>query len=94
MHHADGWGKLERREVDWFATWALIESLIRTERVEVIFLERKFFYHLRKAAQRLGASDHRIAEVLRHVRHSKGHTSHIHVRFECSPDAPKCRQGA
>lgn len=91
MSFAPESGPLEAYEVDWFATWALLESLIRTQRVEVIFLERRLFRRLREAAERLGTSPARIDQVMAFVRHSKGHLSHLHVRFVCSPTSPKCK---
>jgi hypothetical protein len=72
---------LESHEVDWHATYALVEAFVRTGDVRAIYLERKFWRRLRRAAERLGADDERIAFVLGHLEHEKGHTGHIHVRF-------------
>lgn len=87
----EGEAKLSVHEVDWFATFALIDAFVRTGVVQVVFLERKFYRRLRRAGMRLGASDERIEAVMSEVRHSKGHTSHMHVRFICSPAAESCR---
>ena len=89
MSHTEGY-KLDRTEIDWHATWVLVDSFIRTGNVKVIFLERKLFARLRSAGLRMGATDERMAEVMSKVRHSKGHTSHIHVRFVCSDEAERC----
>lgn len=89
LAQAEGF-KLESDEIDWPATWALLDAMVRTDAVSVIFVERKLFRRLKRAAMELGATDERIAKVMRSVRHSKGHTSHIHVRFECSTDAERC----
>lgn len=90
MPFAEG-HSLESHEVDWHATYALIEAFVRTGDVKVIYLERRFYSRLRRAAERLGASDERIAFVLGHLRHEKGHTGHIHVRFLCDPAELECR---
>jgi murein endopeptidase len=82
---------LESHEVDWHAAYALIDAFVRTGDVGVIFLERKFYRRLRRAAERLGADDERISHVLGHLRHAKGHTGHFHVRFRCAPDAMECK---
>ena len=91
MPHVVGY-KLDRTEVDWHAAWMLVDAFVRTDAVQVIFLERKLFARLRSAGLRMGATDTRLAEVMGHVRHSKGHTSHIHVRFDCAAEATQCDQ--
>lgn len=91
MARAQDEARLSTHEVDWFATFALIDAFVRTGVVQVVFLERKFYRRLRHAGMRIGASDQRIAAVMDVVRHSKGHTSHMHIRFICSPTAPNCR---
>lgn len=89
LAQAEGF-KLESDEIDWPATWALLDAMVRTEAVAVIFVERKLFRKLRRAGMSIGASDERISKVMRSIRHSKGHTSHVHVRFVCSPQAERC----
>ncbi len=88
-------------EIDWGASWELVRALVDTGEVEVIFLEGPLQRRLYQAALWEGA----IAEELRTiiawpnrqgnekalVRHSKGHDGHIHVRFRCGPDEPRCR---
>ncbi len=91
MPWVDHEGPLDREEIDWHATWLLVRSFVDTGAVQVIFLERKLFARLRAVAMRLGASDEDIDRVMAKVHHSKGHTSHIHVRFQCSPQADRCR---
>jgi murein endopeptidase/LysM repeat protein len=90
MPHATGF-KLQADEVDWHAAWALVDAFVRTGDVQVIFLERKLRPRLQRAGMVLGASDDRLAAVMRHVRHSPGHTAHIHVRFQCTAAEPECR---
>ena len=90
MPHATGF-KLQADEVDWHATWALVDAFVRTDDVQVIFLERKLRARLQRAGMVMGASDSRLATVMAKVRHSPGHTAHVHVRFRCDPAEPECR---
>ncbi len=90
MPHADGY-KLQSHEVDWHATWALVDAFVRTGHVQVIFLERKLRRRLQRAGLALGADDDRLARVMGKVRHSPGHTAHIHVRFECAAAEAECK---
>lgn len=90
MPHAEGF-KLSVDEVDWHATWALVDAFVRTGDVQVIFLERKLRRRLKRAGLALGANDERIARVMGSVRHSPGHTAHVHVRFQCAPSETQCR---
>jgi hypothetical protein len=93
-------------EVDWYATWALIDAFVDTGEVSVIFLEVDLHRRLYEAARALGERREDLAEVLRFptwaggegsgvrpiVRHSKGHDGHIHVRIECGPLERRCRR--
>jgi len=90
MAHAEGF-ELSSSEVDWHAAWALVDAFVRTGDVQVIFLERRLRRRLRRAGMALGADDARVAEVMGRVRHSKGHTAHIHVRFRCQATELDCR---
>ncbi|MBV1860750.1 MAG: penicillin-insensitive murein endopeptidase [Nannocystaceae bacterium] len=90
MPHAEGF-KLDVDEVDWHATWALVDAFVRTGDVQVIFLERKLRRRLKRAGLALGANDERIAHVMGSVRHSPGHTAHVHVRFRCAASEARCR---
>ena len=87
--------------MDWEATWALIDSLIATEQVQVIFLEDKLQRRLYEAARRMGVPHERLRDVIHYaddrrwshalVRHAHGHDGHIHVRFRCAPDEKRCK---
>lgn len=88
-------------EIDWAASWELVRALVETQEVEVIFLEGPLQRRLYQAALWEGV----IAEDLKPiiawpnrqgnekalVRHSRGHDGHIHVRFRCGPEEPRCR---
>jgi murein endopeptidase len=89
LPHAVGY-KLERDEIDWPAAWALVDTFARTGDIHMIFLERKLWPRLRRAAMRTGATDEQLERAFGLIRHSKGHTAHIHVRFVCSADATEC----
>ena len=89
LPYAEGY-KLERDEIDWPAAWALIDAFARTGEVQMIFLERKLWSRLRRAAMRTGATDDDLDRAFDLIHHSKGHTAHIHVRFQCSDDATEC----
>ncbi len=88
-------------EVDWPATWALIRSLIETDEVAVIFLERRLQRRLYEAARWSGESHDHLADLIEWaderrwshaiVRHAKGHDGHIHVRFRCGPTERRCK---
>jgi murein endopeptidase len=91
MPHALETGPMRSDQVDWYATWALLEAFVRTGDVQVMFLEKRTHKHVRRAAMRLGASDEYIEQVFSFVTHQSGHGSHIHVRFRCSEQASSCR---
>lgn len=88
-------------EVDWHAAWCLVEALHDLGTVNVIFLDIKLQRRLYEAARALGVSHDELRELVQWtpnsgrepiVRHSRGHTGHIHVRFECGPDEPRCKK--
>ena len=88
-------------EIDWPAAWELVSALVRTGEVEVIFLEGPLQRRLYQAALWEGADPEQLREVIAWpnrkgneraiVRHSRGHDGHIHVRFRCGHDEPRCR---
>jgi hypothetical protein len=87
-------------EIDWDATWALIEALIETNQIQYIFLEYSRQKRLYAAAKRAGVAKSRLAKWIQYpnkpktnngiVRHAEGHTAHIHVRFNCGPTEDRC----
>jgi LysM repeat protein len=86
------------KNIDWPATWHLIHALVETGQVRYIFLSRSRQIPLYHAAQADGASSSELTRLLqfpRHsrtaiVRHAHGHTSHMHVRFNCGPQETAC----
>lgn len=89
-------------EVDWDAAWALVHQLLRTGEVQYIFLNRSRQKPLYDAARRAGVSKAQLARWIQWpssrrkrskavVRHSSGHTAHLHVRFHCAPYEHSCK---
>lgn len=87
-------------DVDWDALWGLVVALVDTGQVTTIYLTTDRQAHLAKAARRAGASKKTIERILQYpeksghnngiVRHQKGHTAHIHVRFACADNETRC----
>jgi hypothetical protein len=89
-------------QIDWIATWALIDSFLATGQVSMIFLDADLQRYLYYAAMSMGASAAELDEIItwpqrggekgkKIIRHSKGHDGHIHIRIKCGEDEPKCR---
>lgn len=86
--------------VDWPALWELVEALLETGEVSVIFFDQRLQKHLYWAALQDGQTPEELAPVLQWprkdrpnesiVRHARSHKGHIHVRLLCSPDEPRC----
>lgn len=90
------------KEVDWAAAWVLVHELIKSGEVEYIFLNYDRQKHLYRAAKRAGVSKKLLARWIQYpthsksqrsglVRHVKGHSVHIHVRFRCGKQERRCR---
>lgn len=89
-------------QIDWRATWGLIDAFLATGQVSMIFLDHDLQRHLYYAAMSMGASAEELDEIItwplrqgakgkKIIRHSKGHDGHIHVRMKCGPNEPDCR---
>jgi LysM repeat protein len=91
-------GTQDRHSVDWEAMWHLIRSFIRTGEVHYVFLARMHQVSLYKAAKACGATPDELDLIIQYprltrvgiVRHSPGHTGHLHVRFTCGQDEAGC----
>jgi LysM repeat protein len=87
--------------VDWPALWELIEALLETGEVSVIFLDQRLQEHLYWAARRDGKTPEELAPIIHWprkdkiweviVRHARNHRGHIHVRLLCGPDEARCK---
>ena len=88
------------KEIDWDATWSLVQALLETKQVQYIFLEYSRQKRLFAAAKRAGVSEKQLSSWIQYpnrpktnngiVRHAEGHTSHMHVRFNCGPTETRC----
>jgi hypothetical protein len=94
----------EPGDIDWLATWQLIDALAATGGIHVIFLDRQHHPQLAAAALSAGVDPQRVADRLpaaAHplprpskpplVQHADGHSHHLHVRFKCPDSAPECQ---
>ncbi len=91
MPHAQKLWDLKTHEVDWPATYALLHALVRTGKVQMVFMSAAHYRHLRDAGMRLGHSDEAISAVMAVLHHERDHTRHMHIRFVCSAHASKCK---
>lgn len=98
--------KPRNEEINWYAAWGLVESLLSTGQIKYIFLDRDLHPKLYAAASSMGADPELRAEIQGRpdddpdllartrltatIRHADGHTGHIHVRFECPPGDGAC----
>ncbi|MEZ4450095.1 MAG: penicillin-insensitive murein endopeptidase [Nannocystaceae bacterium] len=88
-------------EVDWRATWRLIDAFVQSGEVQYIFLDYKMQRTLYKFARESGVPKQRLAEVIQWprdsrsnngiVRHAPGHTTHLHVRVKCGEHERHCQ---
>lgn len=87
-------------EVDWTATWALVQALLDGGQVQAVFLDTQLQRRLYEAARWQGVPHERLAELLQAldpkrrgtvIRNAGGHDGHLHVRFACGPAEPDCK---
>ncbi len=96
-----GGQEAKENEVDWGATWALLQELIDSGQVEFVFLVYSHQKKLYEAAQAMGASELTLETVFQYprgpsaplgvIRHAPGHQRHFHIRFRCGPADRDCR---
>ncbi len=95
-------GSPQQDEIDWYATWELVEAFIETGQVATIFLDVHRHRNLYEAARAMGETPENLEDVIPWprfargsqpvIRHSPGHDTHIHVRIKCGPDEPRCKR--
>jgi len=93
------WGRRpEPEEVDWFATFGLIEALADTGAVQEVFLDKTLHPTLRRAGLEMGASEEEVDNIFKKnggvVAHSAAHIHHIHVRFKCAKYETQCKKNS
>jgi hypothetical protein len=85
--------------VDWDATWALVQSFLETGHVTYVFLDFDQQAHLRGAAARAGVHERVLDRWFQFpdagrfeaiVRHEPGHRAHLHIRLDCNGQGPRC----
>lgn len=87
-------------EVDWEASWALLEAFVATGEVEGVFLDHRRQRFLYEAGRQLGADEETLAKMVEwpakpgeaesYVRHGKDHTRHFHIRIKCGEEELRC----
>jgi LysM repeat protein len=87
-------------DIDWDASWKMIDAFIDTGEIEYIFLDYSRQKRLYDAARKAGASSDELDKAIQYprarktnngvVRHAEGHMVHIHVRVECPDDQARC----
>jgi LysM repeat protein len=93
-------GTTAKGAVDWEAIWHLVRAFVASGEVKYVFLSRPQQFGLYKAAKACGATSEELDAILQFprttkvgiVRHSPGHTGHIHVRFTCGADEVGCEE--
>jgi len=88
------------QNLDLPRTWTLVRALITETDVEIILLDRSLHQSLRAEAERRGENAawlhslfHGVSDLPPLIRHARGHTTHLHVRF-FSPEAQTNAQRA
>lgn len=92
------WTPRTNGAIDWPATWQMVRAFIESGEVKYVFLSRPRQAELYKAAVEAGATPEQLELVMQYprrtkhgiVRHSPGHTCHLHVRFGCGPNEVDC----
>lgn len=87
-------------DIDWDASWKLVEAFITQGDAEYIFLDYSRQKRLLEAAKRAGADAATLDKAIQYprsrstnngvVRHAEGHLIHIHVRVQCPRDQARC----
>jgi murein endopeptidase len=97
---SNGWRRATPRDFDTERNWALIRALVETGNVQQIYVSAGLQKLLKKhAAKDLGPEELAVyfwddaagpqQEPI--LKHQDGHRDHMHVRFACEPENPRCR---
>lgn len=97
------WFPIKPWRVDYEALWKLVVALADTGEVSIIFLDYELQKTLYQAARDMGIEEDVRRRMIQWprgqaahsglVRHSSGHTAHVHVRFRCGPRETECVAG-
>jgi murein endopeptidase len=96
------WQRVNEDNLDARRTWKLLQLLNEHARIEVIFIDRRLQRALLDYALKHGVMPRselaHWLEVARGerrggplVKHVPGHQDHLHVRFACRDDEPRCK---
>jgi murein endopeptidase len=96
------WREMSDANLDRDETWALLKLLVSSGEVEAIYIDRSIQKLLYDHAVATGLMSKRaLREWMEYprgsgtagtlIQHVKGHIDHMHVRFECQPDEPRCK---
>jgi len=93
--------RISEDDMDVARQWALLESWLRNERVEAVFMDYGLQRPLYEYARAHGATREELAHWFQYpngpshpgglVRHYRRHRDHLHVRFVCPDTDPECR---
>jgi penicillin-insensitive murein endopeptidase len=75
---------------DYERNWLLIKTLVNTERINRIFLDKVIKKALCKYAKSINEAKAN-EEALRRIEHFDEHTDHIHIRLTCPQNSPHCQ---
>ena len=89
-------------QVNYAKTWALFRCFLRVGKVVRVYMDEKiqkaFVRYLLKRKLLPGPTIKRLFDVVADrprtalVRHSKGHDTHMHIRFACRPGSTRCQE--
>lgn len=93
--------RLQPDQLDAARQWTLLESWLRHDRVEAIFIDYRLQEPLYNEARRRGATRGQLRRWFQYpsgrtyplgrVRHFPKHQDHLHVRFSCPDTDSRCR---
>ena len=97
------WRQMNEDNFDAEKNWFLMHEMIKSGNVEAIFVSKRLQKLLYAEAQKHLPEDE-LAELFQYpragtrhdplIRHWRGHRDHMHVRFRCADDDPRCRSTA
>ncbi|MCA9693366.1 MAG: penicillin-insensitive murein endopeptidase [Myxococcales bacterium] len=98
------WRKMTAQNLDAGETWALLQTVVATGAVEVIFIDRALQRLLHEHAVAQGVPAEALLPWLEYprptgstdamIQHVAGHDDHIHVRIACPKSHARCKSRA
>jgi murein endopeptidase len=99
-HPADRFLRASAENLDVERTWFVVRTLLRMGEVQKIFMsatvQRLLLRHARQSTpteelSRYFAAANPDPGAITLIRHRRRHVNHMHVRFRCAPENPRCR---